>query len=280
MCRQSLRTKDGAWSPAAFSPVPRSSAGRGPLASRQLPAAEGSFVLDLVLQLDAAPGKRPQAHRCLHADGLRACRPSCHVCSFALQLAILPHACIEKSSCTLGMQWMPAAWPRPPSDAPSCMSHTQQQQLWTMAGLAAQDVRSRTGHSGLHSAEHQPEAGHLATDAEGRMLLVLHSSVAAQAVAIRLPLPETPRGLPEVSKTLQGRLSLLTCSSLQNADPSAVLKCPGHCMQRMMTEVVDALCTCCSARSCMAPLHSSHTCAAWHSMYHVQQLGLRSSCAS
>ena len=72
MRRQSLRTKDGAWSPAAFSPVPRSSAGRGALASRQLPAAEGSFVLDLVLQLDAAPGKPPQTHSCACADDVEA----------------------------------------------------------------------------------------------------------------------------------------------------------------------------------------------------------------
>ena len=55
-CRQSLRAKDGSWSPAAFSPVPKSSASRAPPVSHLLPAAEGSFLLDLVLHLDAAPG--------------------------------------------------------------------------------------------------------------------------------------------------------------------------------------------------------------------------------
>ena len=58
---------------------------------------------------------------------------------------------------------------------------------------------TRRSHQwGLHSAEHQPESGHLVTDAGGRLLLVLHSSAVAQAVAIRLPPQEAPRALPEV----------------------------------------------------------------------------------
>ena len=47
-------------------------------------------------------------------------------------------------------------------------------------------------------AEHQPESGHLATDQDGRTLLVLHSRAAARAVALRLPSFEAPRALPEV----------------------------------------------------------------------------------
>ena len=41
-----------------------------------------------------------------------------------------------------------------------------------------------------------------------------------------------PSGASRGEHLLHGPLSLLTCSRMQVADPSVLLKCPGHCMQR------------------------------------------------